>query len=163
MAKTAAPSPAFADLLERLRTVSRRRGERALAGALSECATGVSRDLLDCPLGAMLLDEYRLSRGPGRCPIIPDRERLERCVRDFLDGRARLAADAVYVDAILACAQVMSVRRTCPVYRALDAGAGEGPACMPLLPLSPEPSGMEVPGDEDRDRQRGGRDLATSD
>lgn len=115
----AAISPRFAELLDHLETVSRSCGPGVLVEALTECAAGVSQDFLDCPLGAMLLDEYRLSRR-GRSPIALDREALVTRVLEFLEGRARLAADAVYVDAILACEEAMRERRACPVFRAVD-------------------------------------------
>ncbi len=111
-------------LLSRLWDISYRTGQRELVGALAQCAAGVHAGDLDCPLGAVVLEEYAAQHGRPVHPGAPlDPTGLGLAIDALMEGRASALGDPVMLPAVIQCERTRRMGRRCPVYRAASSRA----------------------------------------
>jgi hypothetical protein len=123
-------------ILVRLQDVARKHGDAAFAAALANCLVNASGAHPECPLGALVLEDYtrtgqtpRLDdrrRRPLRAmnandPPSYDRRRLLDSIHDALRERAALRNDVRYLAALRSCEDAMRISDSCPIRRLLEA------------------------------------------
>ena len=124
----------FHRLIARLNAVAEKHGDAVFAQALTDCAVNAAGGKPECPMAALLLEDYaKAGAGPhriepssgGSLPLTAsdpppyERQSLLDYIHRVLEEQALLRRDTRYLQALHGCQKAMREDESCPMHRFL--------------------------------------------